>query len=234
MKKILLITALAGVLLAACQSGFSADLNMSDVIEARETGETVFTSATFEFEFTGDEQDKQAAFDFLSERLYEAGNFREETRDSDTFLLVDFRVPVVYAATLEDIRASDDVRASVAALAMTPGDEGLAAHIAFNQPLFDDLNEQAQDQFDQRMGLQATTIRIFLTNDLPGTINITLYSVYADDAPVPYSRALSLERGDRIEIRFSNVLTDSLGVPLEPGDDPIRVRKFADIVIGTE
>lgn len=79
------------------------------------------------------------------------------------------------------------------------------------------------------MSFSNFTLSLILHNDLRDPIEATLYSVYANSAPIPYSRTLTLAGRDQVEIRFSDVLRDSINAPEETETEGITVRKFADL-----
>ena len=233
MKKRLLIMALAGLLLASCSFDFSADLYVQDVADILETQEPIYTNATFGFEFSGDEEDKQQAIDLLTANLYEAENFREEDRDFQTYLLADYKIPLVYAAAPEDIPTNPELQNHLFAFAITGNEGTLDVYAVFNQALFDRLDNQIYEQAYQHIELAESSMRIFLINDSRESINAVIAAMYVNNAPVPYVGTYSLERRDQIEIRFSDVLRDSFGVQLETDSANIRIRKVAEIVTGT-
>jgi hypothetical protein len=233
MKKRLLVVALVGLLLSACSFDFSADLYMQDIADILETQEPIYTNAIFGFEFSGDEEDKQKAIQLLTTNLYEAENFREEDRDFQTFLLADYKIPLIYAATLEDIHANPELQKHLLALAITRNEGRLDVYAVFNQALFDRLDNQIYEESYQHLELAESSMRVFLINDSREAISATVAGMYVNNAPMPYEGTFSMERRDQIEIRFSDVLRDSFGVQLDTDTANIKIRKFAEIVSGT-
>lgn len=236
MKKIavFLVATVALLLLSSCEFNMSADFYMQDAIDVLETENTLYTNATFAFEFGGDEEDKQEAIDFLSARLYEADNFREETQDYQTYMLVDYKIPLVYADAVETLLTNSNTQQSIFALAITKDGNILNTIMVFNQKKFDELNTALYEQFYHRMEFEEATIVINLNNDLHESVEVTVFAAYVDNMPVPYSGTFLLERRDDIEIRLSDVLKDSFGVQLESDSNDIRIRKFAEIAMTPE
>ena len=86
----------------------------------------------------------------------------------------------------------------------------------------------------QSIELEEATIHVVLSNDLREALNVTVFSTYANNIPVPYEQTLSLERRDDLELKFSDVLRDSLGVSEENDTETLRIRKFAEIAFQTQ
>jgi hypothetical protein len=234
-KAVLILPLLVfSLILSACRIDVSSDLSMQDVTAVVEGQETIYTSAALVFEFSGDEEQMRQLVELLSEQLREAGNFRQEERDSQTFLLADFKIPVFYASDGETLKSHPDALGNIFGIALMRNGSGLSAHVAFNQTRFDELNAQVSEQLGQRLRVSDCVLRVYLNNDLSEAVHVTVYSVYVDDTPIPYSGSVTVEHGDEIEIKFSDVLRDSLAVQQESDSGSIRSRKFADITVGTK
>lgn len=230
MKKSLLILVVLSSVLAACSFDIATDLYMQDVMDAQELGEPVYLNATLALEYSGDEEDKQEVLDILQEQLYQIDNIREEEKSYSTYLVVDYKIPLVPATELDGIYNHAEVQRNIFAFAVVSD----TLYIACNKARFDELDASLYEQFYQHLDFEDFTMSLILQNDLRETIEITLYSAYADGVPVPYSDTLTLERRDDIEIRFSDVLRDSVTTPQETEQTGIAVRKFADIKILAE
>lgn len=222
------------LILSACRIDVSSDLSMQDVMAVVERQETIYTAAALVFEFSGDEEQMQQVTELVSAQLREAENFRQEERDSQTFVLVDFKIPVIYASDGETLNSHPDAQGNIFGILLTQNESGLSAHVAFNQTRFDELNTQVSEQLSQSLRLSDCVLRVYLNNDLREVVHLTVYAVYVDNTPVPYSETFTLERGDEIELKFSDVLRDSLAVQQESDSGSIRSRKFADITVGAE
>lgn len=227
MKKLFLLLVLASLILTACQFDVTADLYLQDVMDVQEAGETIFTNATLALEIGGaDEADKQQIVDILDAQLHQISNIREEERDYSTYLVVDYKIPIVYAESAEGIYSHAEIGNHIFTFALS-SDNSL--YIAFNKPRFDALSDQLYEEFYRRLSFEDFSMRLYLQNDLRDTVDVTLYSVYANNIPLTYSSDFTLERRDEIEIRFSNVLRDSVTTPLPSETTGIVVRKFADL-----
>lgn len=228
MKRGFLLLLLASLLLAACQFDVTADLYLQDVIDVQEAGETILTNATLALEIGGaDEAEKQQIVAILNEQLHEVENVREEERDYSTYLVVDYKIPIIYADDVEGIYSHSEIRNHIFTFALS-ADNSL--NLTFNKPRFDTLSDQLYEEFYQRLNFEDFSMRLYLQNDLRDDIDVTLYSVYANSVPLPYSSTFTLGRRDEIEIRFSDVLRDSVTTPQEMETTGIAVRKFAELV----
>lgn len=232
MKKTLLLLMLVSLLLAACEFDITTDLYLQDIMDVQETGETLFVNATLALDFGGgDEERKQQVVDILEEQLYQIESVREEERNYSTYLVVDYKIPIVYAEDVEGIYNHDEVGNHIFTFALA-ADNSL--NVAFNTPRFEALSDQLYDEFYQELSFEDFSMHLYLRNDLRGSADVTLLSVYANSVPVPYSSTFTLERRDEIELKFSDVLRDSLTAPLETETTGIVVRKFAEITVASE
>jgi hypothetical protein len=161
----------------------------------------------------------------LQEHLIEVSNPREEERDYTTFLVVDHKIPLVYASNVSDVYLLPEVQDNIFTFAVTPN----ALNIAFNRSEYDQFDAALYDEMYQHLSFEDFTIRVNLRNDSRDPIEVTLYSVYADTTPIPYSSTVSLERRDELEIRFSDVMRDSVYTSEATEPSGIVVRKFADL-----
>lgn len=231
---LILLFLVFSLILSACRVDVSSDLYMQDVMAVVDRQETIYTTATLTFEFSGDDDQMQQVVELLSAQLREAGNFRQEDRNSQTFVLVDFKIPVMYASDNESLNSHPDALGNIFGIILMQNKGGLSAHVAFNQTRFDELNAQVSERLNQSLRVSDCVLRVYLNNDLRETVHLTVYSVYVDSTPVPYSGSFTLEQGDEIELKFSDVLRDSLAVQQESDTGSIRSRRFADITVGTK
>jgi len=232
MKKGLLLLLFASLVLSACEFHLTTELYLQDVIDVHDTSETIFTNASLALEIGGaDEEKKQQIIDILNAQLHEISNPREESRNYSTFLVVDYKIPIIYADTVDGIYSHPEISDHIFTFALSA--DG-AIYIAFNKLRFDALSNQLYEEFYQRLSFEDFSMQLYLRNDLRESIDVTLYSVYANNAPIPYSNVFTLERRDEIEIKFSDVLRDSIVTPLPTETTGIVVRKFADFVQPTD
>lgn len=227
MKKLALILVSLSLLLAACSFDMTADLYMQDVMDAQELGETLFINGTLSLEFSGDEEERQQIVDILQDELNDVENVREEERSYSTYLVVDYKIPLIAAGDVQDIYGHPDVQDNIFTFAVSAN----TLNVAFNKPRFDQLDTLLYDQFYEHLDFEDFTMSLHLQNDLRDPVEVTLYSVYANNAPVPYSETFSLERRDEVEIRFSDVLRDSITSLQDDETAGIAVRKFAEFEV---
>ncbi len=231
MKRICIILPLLGLILSACAYDVSTTFFVQDVADLVKSHETIYANATFAIEFSGEEEEYQQATEYLSGVLLDAGNFRQEERNNKTYLLVDYKTPLIYANAFEDIATLPDTQNNVFTIIFLQETGKLNAYMTFNQSLFDTLNTQAKEQFDQSVALAGASIYVTLRNDLSESVSVTVFSAYANDVPVPGEKTLLLEKQDDVELKFSDVLRDSLGVTQETDSPTLHIRKFAEIVL---
>lgn len=230
MKKTLVFLLAISLLLVACNFDISADLYMQDIIDAQELGETLYANATLAVEFSGDEEDRQQIVAILEEELNEVENIREEEKDYSTYLVVDYKIPLIAGEELEGIYSHPEVQNNIFTFAVTSN----ILNIVFNKARFDALDASLYDQFYQHLEFENFAMSLYLQNDLRTPVDLTFYSVYANNEPIPYQTTLTLDRRDEIEIKFSDVLRDSATTPSEAETEGVVVRKFAEFQVVEE
>ena len=230
MKKLALILISLSLILAACDFDVTADLYMQDVMDAQELGETLHINGTLSLEFSGDEEKQQQIVEILQDELNDVKNVREEERSYSTYLVVDYKIPLITAEEVEDIYNHPNVQDNIFTFAVSAN----TLNVAFNKPRFDRLDTLLYDQFYQRLDFEDFTMSLRLQNDLREPVSVILYSVYANSVPVPYSETFTLERRDEVEIKFSDVLRDSVTTLQDIETAGIAVRKFAEFDVVAE
>ncbi len=140
MKKLFLLVTCLTLLAAACTFESTTDLYVQDVVDVQASGTTLYADAELAMEFSGDEAAQQQIVDLLEQYFVEVSNPHQEDRNSNTYLVVDHKMPLVYANAAAGIYALADVQANVFAFAVTPTD----LNIAFNKTRFDQLNYGAE------------------------------------------------------------------------------------------
>lgn len=232
MKKLLpLVLGILAVLIAACDFSLSTDIYMQDVLDAQDNGQSIYTNATVAFQYSSsDPAQKQQVVDLLEQQLNEVSNVHEETRDYGTYLVADFKIPLVYAVDVAAIYGLPEIQTNMFTFAVTKD----TANVAFNRKKFDTLDSVLADKFYQHLDFKDFTMSLFLHNDARKSVDVTLYSSYADNAPVPYSQTFTLNRRDDLEVRFSDVLRDAIITPQDTETKDITVRKFADLKVAAE
>lgn len=225
MKKAVLVLLSLSVLLVACSFELTTDMYIQDVMDVEEFGDTLYTNATLALESSSDAERKQQIISVLEEELREPANFREEERSYSTYLVVDYKIPIVAASEVEAIYTLPEVRDNMFTFAVVSD----ALYVAFNKARFDNLDASLYEQFYQHLDFEDFTMNLYIRNDARDAVELTLYSVYANTVPVPYSHTIVLERRDDVGIRFSDVLKDSVTTPLSSETTGITVRKFADL-----
>ncbi len=230
MKKLVLILTSLSLLLAACDFDVTADLYMQDIMDAQELDETLYINGTLSLEFSGDEEKQQQIVEILQDELNDVKNVREEERSYSTYLVVDYKIPLITAEEVEDIYNHPNVQDNIFTFAVSAN----TLNVAFNKPRFDRLDTLLYDQFYQRLDFEDFTMSLRLQNDLREPVSVILYSVYANSVPVPYSETFTLERRDEVEIKFSDVLRDSVTTLQDIETAGIAVRKFAEFDVVAE
>jgi len=213
------------LLLAACNFDLTTDLYAQDIADVQESGETIYTNATLALEYGGDADRKQKIVDLLQQQLRQVGNIRDEERGYSTYLVVDHKLPLVYANDVTAAYTLPEVRENMFTFVVTPG----ALNIAFNRNRFNALDATLYDQFYQHLEFENFTMSLFLRNDAREPLEVTFYSVYANGIPIPYNQTFTLDRRDDMEIKFSDVLRDSAITPDAAESAGITVRKFAEL-----
>lgn len=230
MKRLWLLIVCLGLVLAACNFEQTTDIYIQDILEVQDSGETIYNNAVLAIEFSGDEEDKEEIADLLKQHLNEVSNIREEERNYSTYLLVDYKLPLALADDTESAYRLPEVRGNMFTFVVI----GDILSIAFNSDRFKELDAALYKKYYQHLKFEDFTMRVFLHNDLRDPVSVTLYSVYVDNVPVPYSTTITAERRDELEVIFSDVLRDSAVTPEETETAGITLRKFAELGLTSE
>nr|PZN58537.1 MAG: hypothetical protein DIU68_01955 [Chloroflexota bacterium] len=217
-------------MLAACDVEQTTDIYLQDILDVQDSGETIYNNAVLAIEFSGDEEDKEEIGDLLKQYLNDVSDIREEERNYSTYLLVNYKLPIALADNTESAYRLPEVRGNIFTFVVI----GDTLNIAFNNDRFKELDAALYKEYYRHLEFEDFTMRVFLHNDLRDPVSITLYSVYVNNMPVPYSATFTAERRDELEVIFSDVLRDSAVTPGETETSGITLRQFAEFELATK
>lgn len=191
------------VVVAACDTMLDIRLYSSD-LKALAQGKGSFdVYATLGTGYSDDNLDEVKSF--LSDNFRGVKNFRTEKKDYSDILKLDYKLSVVKSTEL------DAVAQEVFALVVKPVDaKSYELGVWLNTPKFEVLNGEISEKFTSKVDMETMKIKVEFNNDMDQPVKTTWRAVFVNGEPVPMDKSYTLEKRDRQEIEFSDLLKMAL------------------------
>lgn len=187
------------LLVAGCDTLLDVRLYSSDLKALSQGKGTLDVMATLGTGYSEDNLEDVKAF--LGDNFRGAKNFRTEKKDYSDILKMDYKLAVARSTEL------DAVSQEVFALVVKPIDaKSYELGVWLNSPKFQTLNAQISEKFTSKVDLATMKIKVELNNDMDQAIKTTWRAVFVNGEPAPMDKTFSLEKRERQEIEFSDLL----------------------------
>ena len=201
---VLLVSFLAMV---SCKADMAILVYVNDILDllSAKSG-TIQTKATVQIEIPSQDSAEQI-LTVLQRYFKSVDNTKTISKDMSTFLSFTTTFPLTYLGPGGGDRTSDDM---VLLILLDTEESGPILEIALNKNQLANLNTYIKDQYYQSITVEEMSFSITINNDTRNDFKVRAQAAYLNDKPSPFLRELVLKKREDLNIRFSDVLRDSL------------------------
>ena len=202
----LLIVAVV-LVISSCKAEMAILVYVNDILDllGSKSG-TMQTKATVNIEIPSQDSAEQI-LTVLQKYFRNIDNAKTITKDMSTFLSFNTTFPLSYMGSGGVGRSTDDM---VLLLLLDTEPSGPILEMALNKNQLANLNTYIKEQYYQSITVEEMTFSITINNDSRSDFVVRAQAAYLNDRPSPFMREVVLKKREELNIRFSDVLRDSL------------------------
>jgi hypothetical protein len=192
-------------LLVACSVNLEFEIFSSDLIDVAEKGgQPLFVNANVRMDHS--EEEEEEIKNFMKENFRDAENFRVVEEEYSSYLLADYKLPIVNIDD-DSFKEKGDLLTIVV---QSSQDSSFEIGVRFNREQFDQMNVFAQEKFYSDISLGDSKMKFDFRSDNSEMLDLEWTCVYVDGRPVPLGRSFKMEKRDKLEIEFSKIFKEAM------------------------
>lgn len=191
--------------LAACAVNLEFEIFSSDIILiAQQKDEIIMVNATVKMDYSDEEAESVKRF--MTDNFRDAGNFRVVEEEYSTFLLAEYKLPIVHADNLEFKSEQDLITVIV-----NEADSGrYMIGIKFDKEQYKTMNAFSQEKFYSDIDLRESEIEFEFRSDNDEEIQTSWRSVYVNSTAYPIKGKFLLQKRDKLLVTLSDIFKEAI------------------------
>lgn len=191
--------------LAACTVNLEFEIFSSDLIFiAKQKEEVVMVNATVKMDYSDEEA--ESVKKFIKDNFRDAGNFKVVEEEYSTFLLAEYKLPIVHDKNEEFVSEQDLIT-----LIVDQADSGkYLIGIKFDKEQYKAMNVFSQEKFYSDVDLKESEIQFEFRSDNDKDILTSWQSVYVNSEAYPIKGKFLLHKREKLIVTLSDIFKEAM------------------------
>ena len=201
----ILLLMLIVLVFSSCSIIYEIELYVQDIIASFEQDDIILTPATVGFDSPG-ESNEEKLISFIKGNFRNVSNIRKGQVDYSTYIFCNTELPIIFS---DEYKNTEDL---LYIKTNKNQEDEIEMNLIFSKEKFNEINSYTKEEFWQTIDVSDIKISFELVNDTRNTINFDTKAMYVNNNPIIDKSDIILEKRKRIDLKFSDVLRDSLGI----------------------
>ena len=195
----------AVLILAACTVNLEFEIFSSDLIViAQQKNEVIMVNATVKMDYS--EEEAESVKKYMNDNFRDAGNFKVVEEEYSTFLLAEYKLPIIHAENKEFESEQDLITVIVNEV-----DTGkYLVGIKFDKEQYKAMNVFSQEKFYSDIDLKESEIQFEFRSDNDEEIQTSWRSVYVNSEAYPIKGKFLLHKRDKLVVTLSDIFKEAM------------------------
>lgn len=200
---------LSMIFLQGCNLSLSPEIYVSDILDLKEGKSALITVPSIiklqVISETSYIENRDRITMILQDYFGKVSRVSYEEKRFESYYVAQVNIPLV-----KDQKQEKSLSYAMFLINILDDKEGVKLVLTFNNSVFKSLKDRIYKEFSQTISTDTMSLDINLINDLKNNVTLEIQGVYIDQYPYPFRSKYTLDRKEKVNIVFSNVLKDYL------------------------